>query len=199
VVHLGTWWKRLRWWYSRRLPDRSFGLAFYTHSIGVVQLPSLHVPAMTDPVRLSRKAVSQFAAKRQPGYESALMSTAVTSDEQSVTITRADYDRLRDEFALLCGPGCQLRRTLAWWGIHSDGSCGCDSFAAQMDAWGPDECWRRLEEIVEHLRTAAAEKGLPFIGTAARIMVGRAIEAARKEVAHATQAEAEALADVARP
>jgi len=80
-----------------------------------------------------------------------------------------------------CGPGCQLRRSLAWWGIRNDGSCGCDSFAAKMDAWGPDECWKRIEEIVEHLRGAAEKKGLPFIATAARIMVGRAIEAARAE------------------
>ena len=78
-----------------------------------------------------------------------------------------------------CGPGCQLRRSLAWWGIRDDGKCGCDSFAAQMDAWGPDECFRRIEEIVEHLREAAEKKGFPFIATAARIMVGRAIEAAR--------------------
>jgi hypothetical protein len=81
-----------------------------------------------------------------------------------------------------CGPGCQLRRTLAWWGIRDDGSCGCDSFAAKMDAWGPD-CWDHIEEIVEHLREAAGKKGLPFIATAARIMVGRAIEAARAEAA----------------
>jgi len=77
-----------------------------------------------------------------------------------------------------CGPGCQLRRTLAWWGIRDDGSCGCDSFAAKMDAWGQD-CWDHIEEIVSHLREAAEKKGLPFIATAARIMVGRAIEAAR--------------------
>jgi hypothetical protein len=80
-----------------------------------------------------------------------------------------------------CGPGCQLRRSLAWWGIRDDGKCGCDSFAAKMDAWGPDECWKRIEEIVEHLRQAAEKKGLPFIATAARIMVGGAIEAARAE------------------
>jgi hypothetical protein len=135
---------------------------------------------MTDPVRLSRKAISKFAAKRKPGYESALMSSAVASDETSVTITRADYDRFRDEFALPCGPGCQLRRSLSWF-VRDDGSCGCDSFAAQMDAWGCDECWKRIEEIVEHLRGAAEKKGLPFIATAARIMVGRAIEAARAE------------------
>ncbi len=82
-----------------------------------------------------------------------------------------------------CGPGCQLRRSLAWWGIRDDGKCGCDSFAAQMDGWGPDECWRRIEDIVSHLREAAEKKGLPFIATAARIMVGRAIEAARAEAA----------------
>ena len=82
-----------------------------------------------------------------------------------------------------CNPGCQLKRSLAWWGIRDDGSCGCDSYAAKMDAWGPDECFRRIEEIVEHLREAAEKKGLPFIATAARIMVGRAIEAARAEAA----------------
>jgi len=80
-----------------------------------------------------------------------------------------------------CGPGCQLTRSLAWWGIRDDGKCGCDSYAAQMDAWGCDESFRRIEEIVEHLRQAAEKKGLPFIATAARIMVGRAIEAARAE------------------
>jgi len=138
---------------------------------------------MIDPVRLSRAAVSRFADKRKPGYESAIVDAAFESDERTVTIRRSDYDRLRDEFMLLCGPGCQLKRTLAWWGIRDDGSCGCDSYAAQMDAWGPDECWKRIEEIVEHLRQAAEKKGLPFIATAARIMVGRAIEAARAEAA----------------
>jgi hypothetical protein len=85
-----------------------------------------------------------------------------------------------------CGPGCQLRRSLAWWGIRDDGKCGCDSFAAQMDAWGPDECFRRIEEIVSHLREAAEKKGMPFLATAARFMVGRAIEAARTAATPAT-------------
>jgi hypothetical protein len=55
-----------------------------------------------------------------------------------------------------------------------------------MDAWGCDESFRRIEEIVEHLREAAATKGLPFIATAARMMTARAIEAARKELADGT-------------
>lgn len=153
---------------------------------------------MTDPVRLSRKAVLAFSAKRKPGYESALLAVAIKSDDRSVTITRADYDRLRDEFTLLCGPGCQLRRTLSWF-VRDDGKCGCTEYAAQMDAWGPDECFRRIEEIVEHLRGAAAAKGLPFLATAARILVARAIDAARREQAHGQKAQAETgAADVGR-
>lgn len=80
-----------------------------------------------------------------------------------------------------CGPGCQLARTFAWFGIRDDGTCGCAAYAAEMDRWGPEECWRRIEEIVEHLRTAAAAKGLPFLATAARIAVARAIQAAESE------------------
>jgi hypothetical protein len=101
-------------------------------------------------------------------------------------------------FGRPCGPGCQLRRSLAWWGIHDNGSCGCTEFSSQMDAWGQD-CWAHLEEIVEHLRGAAAAKGLPFLATAARIMVGRAIDAAKQEQAHGQKAEAETRAsDVGR-
>lgn len=79
-----------------------------------------------------------------------------------------------------CGPGCQLTKTFAWFGLRDDGRCGCAEMAAKMDAWG-DECWQHLEEIVEHLRGAAANRGLPFLATAARIAVARAIEAAARE------------------
>ena len=139
---------------------------------------------------------------RPAGYMDAVIRSGVVRTEPGVgeVIDISDtvyWDMVRtyspDEFharvsLYACGPGCQLKKSLAWWGIRSDGSCGCDCFAAQMDAWGPRECGRRLEEIVEHLRTAASENGLPFIAAAARIMVARAIDAAMKEVAHATQA-----------
>ena len=89
-----------------------------------------------------------------------------------------------------CGPGCQLARSLAWIRIRDDGKCGCKEYAAQMDAWGPSGCWQRLEEIVDHLRDAAAKRGLPFIATAARIAVARAIQAAEREATPATPAPA---------
>jgi hypothetical protein len=143
---------------------------------------------MTDPVRLSRKAISKFAAKRKPGYESALMSSAVASDETSVTITRADYDRFRDEFALPCGPGCQLRRSLSWF-VRDDGKCGCTEYAAEMDRDGPDGCEARIDEIVAHLVEQAAKKSV-FLGAvpsaAVTVIVRRAIEAARAAATPAT-------------
>jgi len=104
-----------------------------------------------------------------------------------VSKVRGAIRQCRKPAPTLCGPGCQLRRRLSWF-VRDDGKCGCTEFAAQMDAWGPTECLRRIEEIVSHLREAAAAKGLPFIATAARMMTARAIEAARKELAHATEA-----------
>jgi hypothetical protein len=130
-------------------------------------------------LKLRIEAVRHAARNRAAGYLDAVVAAAVQSTDIHVWISREAFDRISVQFAGPCGPGCQLRRSLAWWGIRDDGSCGCDSFAAQMDAWGPDECFRRIEEIVEHLQEAAEKKGLPFIATAARIMVGRAIEAAR--------------------
>jgi hypothetical protein len=102
-----------------------------------------------------------------------------------VSKVRNAIRQCRKPLPTTCGPGCQLRKTLSWF-VRDDGKCGCTEFAAKMDAWGPTECLRRLEEIVEHLREAAATKGLPFLATAARMMVARAIEAARQELAHAT-------------
>ena len=95
-----------------------------------------------------------------------------------------------------CGPGCQLKKTLAWWGLRDDGQCGCSDFAAQMDRWGPDECRLRIKEIVEHLRAAAAKKGMPFMATVARWFTARAIDNADRELAHATQAGEESPPDL---
>ena len=101
---------------------------------------------------------------------------------------RGAIRRCRAPLPKTCGPGCQLARSLAWLRIRDDGTCGCKEFAARMDAWGPAECWRRMEEIVEHLRGAAAKRGIPFLATAARIAVARAIQAAEREATPAPAA-----------
>lgn len=48
-----------------------------------------------------------------------------------------------------------------------------------MDAWGPDECERRVDEIVGWLREEAAERGLPFVAVAANAAVHSAIAMSR--------------------
>jgi hypothetical protein len=101
-----------------------------------------------------------------------------------------------------CGPGCHLKRLLGWVRIKDDGSCGCSDYAADMDAWGPDGCDARMDEIVAHLVEQAAKRSVVLGLVPARIVteaVRRAINAARKEASHgkATTQE-EAPADVGR-
>ncbi len=85
---------------------------------------------------------------------------------------------------IACGPGCQLRRSLSWF-VRDDGKCGCDSFAAKMDAWGPDVCESKMDEIVAHLLEQAAKKSV-FLGAVPAVtvvpLVRRAIDAARAEL-----------------
>ena len=101
-----------------------------------------------------------------------------------VSKIRGAIRQCRAPVPTICGPGCQLRRTLSWWGIRDDGSCGCSEYAAQMDAWGPDGCEARIDEIVAHLVEKAGKRSV-FLGAvpsaAVTIVVRRAIDAARAE------------------
>ena len=81
----------------------------------------------------------------------------------------------------LCGVGCHLARLLSWFGIRDDGRCGCEEYAAQMDAWGPDGCAEREDEILGHLAVASVKRGLPFVPPAARLLIRQAIANARRE------------------
>jgi hypothetical protein len=51
-----------------------------------------------------------------------------------------------------------------------------------MDLWG-DECARpeRMEYIVQAMRENATNRGLPFLDAAARMLIRRAIAAARRK------------------
>jgi hypothetical protein len=50
-----------------------------------------------------------------------------------------------------------------------------------MDAWGATGCRERINEIVEHLRGQAAERGLRFNDRAARWLVKLAIKLAEQQ------------------
>jgi len=88
------------------------------------------------------------------------------------------------------GPGTELSRLLNRFGIEPTPTCACRAKAAQMDAWGCDECSKpeRIEEVVAVMREEAKARGLPFVDMAGRVLVRRAISNARKEAARATPA-----------
>jgi hypothetical protein len=101
---------------------------------------------------------------------------------------RGAIRQCRKPLPTTCGPGCQLRRSLAWF-VRDDGKCGCTEYAAEMDRDGPDKCEARIGKIVAHLVEQAAKKSV-FLGAvpsaAILVVVQRAIEAARAEAAAAT-------------
>ena len=82
----------------------------------------------------------------------------------------------------LHGPGTELSKLLKRFGIEPTPTCACRAKAAQMDAWGPDECSRpeRIDEVVAVMREEAKARGLPFVDMAARLLVKRAIANARR-------------------
>jgi len=81
------------------------------------------------------------------------------------------------------GPGTEMKKLLAGWPLYitATENCPCNRHAAQMDAWGPDECERRIDEIVGWLRVEAERRGLPFADVAGRLLVRRAIRNSRKQ------------------
>jgi len=81
------------------------------------------------------------------------------------------------------GPGTELKKLLSRIGIRSEPGCKCNSRAMQMDAWGPDVCERKIDEIIGWLREEASSRRLPFSKTLATVVVRSAIRRARKHVA----------------
>lgn len=84
------------------------------------------------------------------------------------------------------GPGTELHALLGRFGLTASGDCKCTSRAAYMDrmeAEQPGWCEANIDEIVGWLRESAAERGLPFLDVAARLLVKRAIANARRKAA----------------
>jgi hypothetical protein len=80
------------------------------------------------------------------------------------------------------GPGTELSKLLKRFGIEPTPTCACRAKAAQMDAWGCDECEKpeRIAEVVAVMRAEAEARGMPFLDVAGRLLVRRAINNARR-------------------
>jgi hypothetical protein len=59
------------------------------------------------------------------------------------------------------GPGTKLASLLTWF-IHTDPSCGCETRAAIMDAWGVQGCRKNQNLIMHWLRDSAASYNMPY-------------------------------------
>jgi hypothetical protein len=83
---------------------------------------------------------------------------------------------------VLGGPGTELSKILKRFWVSATPTCACRAKAAEMDAWGCDECSQpeRIEEVVGVMREEAKARGLPFLDAAGRLLVKRAIHNARK-------------------
>jgi len=80
-----------------------------------------------------------------------------------------------------CGPGCHLKKLLAWAFIRPTGKCRCNERARLMDLQGPDWCEANADTIVGWMQEEAENRGMPFSGVAARATLALAISAARAE------------------
>lgn len=121
---------------------------------------------------------------RERGYTlDEVLACIVAEDGDSITVdeTHAAYpSRPKVSGA---GPGAELKKLLGMIGITATSTCSCNAHAVQMDAWGADECERRLDEIVGWLEGEARGRHLLFSATVARQVVRLAIRRARKAAA----------------
>lgn len=130
--------------------------------------------------RYLHTVLEQAAVRRAPGYLDEVRSRAVEITDKFVIVSDETHAELVAKYSPEEGPGTQLKRLLSLVGIVADDSCSCNKHARIMNAWGPDECERRIDEIVGWLREEATKRKLPFIDAVGRALVRRAIGATRR-------------------
>lgn len=77
------------------------------------------------------------------------------------------------------GPGTELKSLLAKFGIHASPTCKCNSMAKKMndmESKEPGWCLAHIEEIVDVMEETAKARKLPFLRTAGRLLVKKAVK-----------------------
>lgn len=125
---------------------------------------------------------------RKSIYDKHLAGVPATADGDFMVVDTKDLPvRVRPDKPPTHGPGTELKALLAKFGIHASPTCGCNAMARKMDAWGPDESLKHLEEIVDVMEETAKKRNLPFIRSAGRLLVRRAISKSRAMISKGTQ------------
>jgi len=78
------------------------------------------------------------------------------------------------------GAGTQLKKLLSKLGIKSTENCSCNARARIMNERGIEWCEQNVNEIVGWLKEEAGRRRLPFLAFPTKIIVERAIKAAKR-------------------
>lgn len=81
------------------------------------------------------------------------------------------------------GPGTELKTLLTKFGIHSQANCSCNKRAVEMDKKGNDWVEENIDTVVGWLKEEARKRRLPFLKTAGKILVRKAVANSRKKQA----------------
>ena len=81
---------------------------------------------------------------------------------------------------LRVGPGTVMTVLLRKLGFNHKSGCHCKDRAKQMNAWGPDECLRRIDEISGWLAEGAKEKGIPYLSALGKRLISVSISISRR-------------------
>lgn len=75
------------------------------------------------------------------------------------------------------GPGTELKKLLAKFGIVATPSCYCNGVAAEMDRKGVAWCLEaaNIEYVLGVMRAEAAKRGLVFVDLVGRMLIRRAV------------------------
>ena len=141
-------------------------------------------------IKCQRHHLEQRAAERGYSWESVVACIAATHEDGSIEVNEAHpaYPRAAANTGSKTmppaqpGPGTELAILLKRFGIHAkEKGCGCRSMQRKMDAWGPENCRKNIETILQHLSQEARKRGLPFVRFAAKRLVIAAISKAEKK------------------
>lgn len=75
--------------------------------------------------------------------------------------------------------GTELKLLLSKIGINSTPNCACNARASYMDQQGVKWCEENIDTIIEWLRQEATKRKLPFVRTAAKLLIYKAIKNAK--------------------
>ena len=92
-------------------------------------------------------------------------------------VCRANYSNLPDGACLV---GTVIKLSLAAMGIYSSGSCNCDSFAMKLNRLTCEEAEGMVDEILQEMHRNAKKLKVPFLRSAAKLIVLKSIRDARK-------------------